>query len=218
MSPFVHALIAWIIAVMMLAHTRDRRLAVILGAFSDIDGFFILYDRVLYNQYHHTLGHSYLLAIPLALVLTFGLARDKKKTFAASMLAFTLHLVADVVGSNWLVQPFYPLSTTTLLAESPFSHHLVFGIINPVTLVLVLAVTAAIMYFREASPFEFLSVKLDRLVVGVLVYPLKYRCEACAGRALGQCNRCGQKVCRHHLSQTQGLSLICSGCGNSAGS
>ena len=42
MSPLVHGMIAWLIAILILKNVNDRRLAVIAGVVPDIDGIFVL--------------------------------------------------------------------------------------------------------------------------------------------------------------------------------
>ena len=49
MSPLVHGMIAWLVAILILKDANDRRLAVIAGVVPDIDGFFILKIKKLRN-------------------------------------------------------------------------------------------------------------------------------------------------------------------------
>ena len=50
MNPVVHGLVAWILVSLTLKNSRDRRLAVIAGVISDIDGVFILFSMELYRK------------------------------------------------------------------------------------------------------------------------------------------------------------------------
>ena len=199
MSPIVHVLIAWIIAVLVLAETRDRRLAMICGAFCDIDGIFYIWDRALYNEYHHTFGHSYVIALPI-IIMASRLAIDRRRTFVASLAAFTAHLAADIIGSNWPVQLLYPLTSYQVPQEQILSTNFIYLTLLPATFWAVMALVALLTIWKESSPFEFVSQRLDSLVIGALVYPFKYHCRNCNRRALMLCQRCGAKVCQDHVS------------------
>ena len=209
----MHGLIAWIIAVLVLAETRDRRLAMVCGAFSDIDGIFYIWDRALYSQYHHTFGHSYVVALPLIMVATY-LAVDRKRTFAASLAAFTAHLGADIIGSNWPVQLLYPLTTYQVPQEQLLSTNFIYLTLLPATFWAVMAIVALVTFLKGASPFEFVSKRLDQLVIGALVFPFKYHCDRCRKRALMLCQTCGARICPDHVADATGgfLTIICSEC------
>ena len=45
MSPILHGMLAWLVAVMISKNVNDRRLIVIAGVIPDIDGIFILFDQ-----------------------------------------------------------------------------------------------------------------------------------------------------------------------------
>jgi len=209
----VHGLIAWLIAVLVLAETRDRRLAVFCGVFCDIDGILYLWDRGLYNDYHHTFGHSYVVALPVICVAAY-LAVDRRRTFAACLSAFTAHLSADIIGSNWPVQLLYPLSAYQVPQEQLLPTNYIYLTLLPATFWAVLALVALVTFIKGSSPFEFVSKRLDQLVVGALVFPLKYRCARCGRRAMMLCQACGVKVCLEHGTDATGgfLTLVCQDC------
>jgi len=136
--------------------------------------------------------------LPVAMAAV-ALARERWKTGAVALGAFSLHLLGDLVGSDWAIAPLYPISGATLSPQGVLSPEVIYGIIDPVVAVAALAVAGLIMYFREVSPVEFVSVRLDKWFVGRFVFPLKHRCGLCARRALARCGSCGRGVCARHL-------------------
>ena len=198
MSPLIHGLLAWLLGYALLSDVQDRRLVVIAGVAPDLDGVFVLFNEALFQSYHHTFGHSYVFGLPVAMAAV-ALARERWKTGAVALGAFSLHLLGDLVGSDWAIAPLYPISGATLSPQGVLSPEVIYGIIDPVVAVAALAVAGLIMYFREVSPVEFVSVRLDKWFVGRFVFPLKHRCGLCARRALARCGSCGRGVCARHL-------------------
>jgi hypothetical protein len=193
LSPLIHALLAWLLAWAFLSKPSDRRLAVIAGVACDIDGVFALFNHDLFVTYHHTFGHTFLFGIPVAITAAV-LARDRWRTGLVALGAFSLHLLADIVGTDWPVMPLYPASDVSLTTHGVLAS----GPINLAVAVLVLVAVGLIMYYREVSPFEFLSERLDRWIVPLYVYPLKRRCGICGARAAARCGACGHAVCSKH--------------------
>jgi len=198
MSPISHAFIAWFIALLVASRVNDRRLIVICGVAADIDGVFILIDSQSYADYHHTFGHSLIFGVMIALVAT-ALGSDRLRVFVGSLVAFGLHLVADVVGSNWRIMPLYPISNLEVSLVDHLSDGMIYNVINPLAILLMFVGIFAVMYRREISPLEFFSEKLDHRVTGWFIYPWKYRCHMCNRRAFAECVECQKKVCARHL-------------------
>ncbi|MCK4613464.1 MAG: metal-dependent hydrolase [Thermoplasmata archaeon] len=209
MDPIVHGMLAALFSMAIVKKVNDRRLVVIAGVIPDIDGFFILFSEKLFYTYHHTFGHSYLFGIPIALTAGY-FAEDKKKVILGSLGAFTIHLIADIFGSNWPIPPLYPLSHYSLTSTQYLSHHIIYDVINPVVTVAALIAILIIMYYKGLSPVEFISEKIDRRLVGLYIYPLKYRCEICGKRAFIECAECKRKVCSEHIGRF--FKWRCSGC------
>jgi hypothetical protein len=193
-------MIAWIFAVLLITNVNDRRLVVIAGVAMDIDAIFILFNEELFYQYHHTFGHSYIFGILLA-VAGASLATNKKRVFIVALGAFTLHLLADIIGSNWAVYPLYPIYDFNISISPYLSDGIIYGIINPIVFVISLIIIVSFMYNKELSPLEFISEKLDRKITGYYIFPLKYKCDICGSRAFGECSKCGRKICPNHLSK-----------------
>ncbi len=209
MSPILHGLLAWLLAAALLKDVRDRRLAVIAGGISDIDGFHVLYDQALYNDYHHTFGHTLLFGIPVALCLALA-ARDRKQAFLVSLGTFSLHLLADIAGTSWPVFPFYPLFELNFSMGHYLSEATLDNVVVPATWILVLLLMAAVMFKKEISPLEFFSAKLDARFTGLYIYPFKYSCHVCRSWAFICCAGCEKKVCPEHIGSLS--SWQCSEC------
>jgi membrane-bound metal-dependent hydrolase YbcI (DUF457 family) len=203
-------MIAWLIAIALLDHVRDRRLATVAGVVPDIDGFYILYNSDLYYEFHHTWGHSFLFALPLIILFTL-FSKDRKRTFFASIAAFSLHLVADVVGSNWAIEPFYPISSLSYSGLSYFTNDFIYGIINPITALLAIFLIIMVIRKKEVSPFEFISPSLDQKLIGLYLYPFRYKCEECSLIAILKCDSCHRYICTNHVgSYQQWYCSVCS--------
>lgn len=199
MSPLVHALIAWLFAFLVLKKTGDRRLAVIAGIATDLDGVFILFSLDLYTKYHHTFTHSYVFGIMIAFVAMI-LGMERIRVFFACIGTFSLHLICDMIGTNWPIQPFYPLTHLSLSVSPYLSNTIIYGVISPAVFVLCIFLMLAIMYYKQVSPMEVISEKVDRRFVSSFTYFFKYRCEICGKRALSYCGRCNRKLCGKHLT------------------
>ncbi len=198
MSPLIHALIAWLLAWAILRDPNDRRLAVIAGVAPDIDGGFILFSQTLFLAYHHTFAHSFVFGLPVAL-LAATLAGDRWKTGLAALGGFALHLLSDIVGTDWPVAPLYPLSDVSYSLGGTVPAVVLYGAIDSAVAAIVIVAVLAIMYYREVSPLDFFSRRLDRWFVSRWVYPLKKRCDLCGRWALGPCATCGRAMCGRHL-------------------
>ena len=198
MNPIVHGMLAWIIAVLFVRELRDRRLVVVAGVIPDIDAILLLVSEDLFYQYHHTLGHSFVFGIPLALLFCAH-AKNRVRVLLGSLGTFSVHLIADYFGSNWPIPLLYPLSDIELTSAGYISYQTMYGVINPLVTGIAFILIFIIIWSKERSPFEFLSASLDRKLVGFYVYPLKYRCAYCQTLALFACERCARKVCWEHM-------------------
>jgi hypothetical protein len=189
---------AWLFAVVILKETNDRRLAVIAGVALDIDGIFILFNLDLFVTYHHTFGHSYIFGIPVAITAMI-LGKEKIKVLFAAIGAFSLHLIADIIGSNWNIYPLYPNTELSLSISPMASNFIIYGVINIIVFLICIGAMLGIMYYKQISPMEFISENWDKRLVSTYVYYFKYKCELCGKRAFTYCSECRKKVCNEHL-------------------
>lgn len=197
MSPVVHGLIAWLLAAFFLKDVNDRRLVIIAGVALDIDGIFVLTGVGDFMKYHHTFGHSYIFGFPLAITAAI-LAKNKNLVFPVALGTFSLHLIADIIGTNWAVYPLYPFSMFGMSIEQYLSNFMIYYIINLIAFVLVLSMVIIVIYRKEFSPIEFISEKLDNQIIGYYINSLKYKCELCGNRAFIKCPECGNRICSDH--------------------
>ena len=171
MSPIIHGMIAWLVAVLFAMHVNDRRMIVIAGVVPDIDGIFILFNNSQFYEYHHTFGHSFIFGLLVAIVACV-LSVDKIKIFLGAICAFSMHLIADIVGTNWSVPIMYPLSDFSISSNSFLTHFQQYSIINPATFIICLSLILIVMYYKDKSPIEFISEKLDNKIIK-LIFPIK---------------------------------------------
>jgi len=210
-------MIAWIVAVLLIKDVKDRRLVVIAGVIPDIDAILLLVNEELFYEYHHTIGHSFLFGIPLALLFS-AKAKQRFPVFFGCMAAFSLHILADYFGSNWPIPLLYPLSSIEVSSAGYLSYYTMYSIINPLTAIVSMLTIFLIIWMKEISPFEFISQKLDRRLVGLYTYPLKYRCGRCPTLALFSCDRCSRKICWEHMGSVwKGMCVECMKGGDETG-
>lgn len=164
MSPIVHGMVAWLVAMLFAKQVNDRRLITIAGVVLDIDGIFILFNHSSYVEFHHTFGHSFVFGILVA-ITACALSVDRVKVFFGALAAFSLHLAADILVTNWSVSVLYPISDYRLaVGQDPF----IVAIIYPATFFVCLGLILFIAYRKGFSPIEFVSEKLDRLLISAL--------------------------------------------------
>ena len=199
MGPLNHLLIAWMIANVLPLDVRTRRFCLVAGVIPDIDGIPILFDQELFEAVHHTFGHTLLFGILLSLLLALFVKR-RVLGFSAMLLAFAAHLAADIIGSNWGVPVFAPLSNEYFSIFPYLSNEVIYGVIGPAFLVLGTIAMLVILAKRRRTPMEFLSKRWDRILSDFLVLPFTESCHLCGNRAAFTCEQCGHVVCRHHIS------------------
>lgn len=198
MSPLVHGLAVWLIALIFVNNVNDRRMIVIAGVAADVDGVFILFDRDLFSMYHHTFGHSFVFGLLIA--LTAGmLAKNKIRTGAGAIAAFSGHIFLDLIGSSLPMSIFCPLDPIRISLNSILPKEIIYEVILPLTFVIVICIVAIVIYYREISPLELFSAKYDKKIVRMYVFPIKYKCDYCGKRAFGKCEKCTIKICATHL-------------------
>jgi len=209
MSPLIHLITAWIIAMMISLELKERRIVVLSGIISDIDGVFILFSQDLFLEHHHGWGHSLVFGIPFVLILSLLFSR-KPKVIVMSFVGFSSHLLLDIFGTNWEINPFYPFVEMNLSIYPILSNELIYWVIVPIFAVIVLGIMAWLIYNRGRSPVEFVSVKLDKIFTGFFIYPFKYKCKSCGKRASYYCESCKGYFCPRHVNKF--FALKCRDC------
>jgi hypothetical protein len=147
--------------------------------------------------------------IPLAIALCF-LAKDRPRVLAGSLATFSAHVLGDYLATNWPVPILYPLSDRAFTGAEHLSHAAQYQVIDPLAGLTAILLILVIVWGKERSPFEFISGPLDAKLVGLYVFPMKYRCSSCSTLALFACDGCGRKACWNHLADKR--SWICADC------
>lgn len=209
MSPITHLLIAWIVANIFSLNIKERRFCLVMGVIADFDGVFILFSQEFFIEYHHTLGHWLIFGIPLALIFTH-FSGDKIKSFGAYSLAFSFHLIADIVGSDWSIHPFAPIWNAGFSAYPTLSVDMIYFVINPTVFVVAVLLSIYILFRYRRTPLEFLSEKWDSVFSSFFILPFKERCEFCGKRAFFICNECKNTLCMRHAGSE--ISEYCPDC------
>lgn len=180
MNPISHLLTGWVVANTGDLTTRDRVLVTLAGVVPDIDGLGfvaeILTEHTIspllwYSRYHHVLCHN--LGFGLLLALTaFLLGGRRWMTTFLALVAFHLHLLADLIGSRGPDDYQWPLAYL-----SPFSDRwkLVWSgqwelnaWPNLLITAILLAATIYIAWKKGRSPLELVSKKADLAMVSIL--------------------------------------------------
>lgn len=126
MSPVTHLLISWLIAEIPPGLTRKDKVAItVAGVIPDIDGIGAIAEHITrenadpllwFTHYHHML-HNVAFGLAVAVIAAlFG--RRRLLVGGLAFLAFTVHIVCDVIGSRgpdgyqWPIQYLFPFSRT----------------------------------------------------------------------------------------------------------
>ena len=106
----IHLAISWMIG-HRLPERRDRRLVTWSGVAPDLDALSLMGGAGAYSEYHHILTHGVVAAVVGTIIWT-ACARQRRKVFVLSLLAFHVHLLCDWLGSgrDWPILYFYPFS------------------------------------------------------------------------------------------------------------
>ncbi len=208
-----HAGLGWLIGV--LPAGSDRRLrawCVTAAVLPDVDAVSFLFGPVAYGDYHHTFGHNVFLGAAVAgLAAWFHRDRDRARcALAAGLVAvsFALHLLADMKLSAYAVYLFWPFS------REGYEFRPNLGIGAPINIGLVygsFALATVLAAWRGVSPLEFISPRLDAIVLGVF-RRRDLVCSACTRKCNRQCDACGAPVCLHHGRIGRGFRIACPGC------
>ena len=210
MSPLNHLLIAWMIANVFDIDIRTRRFCLVAGLIPDIDGFPILYSEELYWTYHHTFAHTLIFGVIVAVVFTFFLEK-KKLGLSIIMLCFAAHLAADIIGTNWGVPVFAPFLATSFSISPYLPDTAIYGIVNPIFLILGVVLTGVILVRKRRTPLEFFSKKWDSVMADFLVLPFRKKCHICTRRAYFTCESCQRTVCMSHIITVR-KRILCQAC------
>lgn len=206
-----HAALGWLIGA--AAPGSDRRLrawCTAAAVIPDVEAVTYLLGASTYSQTHHTFGHNAFLG---AIVTTAALwhHRDRpwsRRLLAAALvaLAFCSHLVTDAALSEYSVRPLWPAHEWRIpLAPRPLGHPL-----NTAILVAILPTLAVLALWRNVTPLDLLSPRLDRAFVNAF-RAKTLACATCARPCNERCDACSAPVCSRHARLTL-RRLTCASC------
>ena len=183
---FVHIAFSWIIAHSLLENKKDRILVVIAAMIVDIDALSIIGGWDLYLAYHRALSHSIFFGIFLFLIV-FLLSKNRKLTSISAIIVLPGHIALDLISSNIPIRMFYPLSDYGISTAAIISDIRIYGVINVVGFLLSITLLFLIAYKKEIAPLELVSKRFNKRIVGLLIYPFKYKCDICGERTIISC-------------------------------
>jgi LexA-binding, inner membrane-associated putative hydrolase len=176
MSPGQHFIISWVAANVVHLDRRSRIAITLAGLAPDLDGFGWVVDRVarlmgystsMFEDYHHML-HNLLSALVVAAICGWVCGK-RWLVFWLALLAFHLHLLADLVGSRgpdgyqWPIpylEPFTDAMRWTWTGQWELSDWR-----NPAVGVLFFIIAVVLARHRRVTFFEPFSKRFEATVV-----------------------------------------------------
>ncbi len=166
-----HFLLSWHLARLVTPEVKERRWIAWAGVIPDLDGLGLLVDictdrTTLYLDWHHRLGHNFLLPVVFALLAAVACRRVKIGVWA--WVCFHLHLLADLVsgrgpeGSPWPLYYLWPFSDREFQWDGQWKLH---AWPNTVVFVVLLAWAVAATCRHGRSPVELMSKPFDEKVM-----------------------------------------------------
>ena len=180
MSPVTHFLTSWVIANSARLERRDRAMVTLAGIAPDLDGLGAIAEvatadsetpLLWFSRYHHSLLHNIGFGI-LILLLSLLLAIRKRTTAFLVVLAFHIHLLADLAGGRgpdghqWPIPYLLPFSGAWNLTWS--GQWSLNAWPNFVVTIAALLLTFFFAWRRGYSPLELVSKRMDRKFVETL--------------------------------------------------
>lgn len=177
MTPGVHLVMSWLISNTIKVERRERVLITLGGVAPDLDGLGFLVDlynraqghsSVLYVKYHHVIGHNITAFILISALLALFAKSSRLLVFVTCMIAMHVHVLCDLVGSKgpdgyqWPIYYLYPLNKYFVLTWSGqwgFNSWQ-----NQIIGLYVICLAIYTSYLQGHSPFEVLSLRMDREV------------------------------------------------------
>ena len=180
MHPVTHLLTSWAVAESAELGPKDRALVTLSGVVPDIDGLGVIAEIATENssnpvywwsEYHHVLCHNIGFGLAIAVAVPLVASRRTCTTLLA-VLAFHLHLVADLVGSRgpngyqWPIPYLLPFSNRLQLT---WEGQWVLNAWPNITLtVVLLGFTLLLAWKRGYSPVGIVSARVDAALVNTL--------------------------------------------------
>lgn len=179
MTPPQHFIISWVVANSADLDRRSRVGITLAGILPDVDGLGYFVDRAnlrfdvyshYYMDYHHFIGHNLFAGLFIAGMMACFCQR-KLTVFLLSLLAFHLHLLADLAGSmggdgyQWPIYYLYPILpdfTLTWSGQWELSSWK-----NSAIGISFFVIALIIAHYKQVTFFEFFSTKIEKKVIEV---------------------------------------------------
>ena len=168
-----HILSGWVVGNLVSSFgPRERFFCMVAASAPDFDGLSLLGGWDCYCRWHHVVLHN----LPFALALSVALAvfsKPKRVAFPVYLGLVHLHFLMDLLGSGtgWGIAYLWPFSTR----EYPSFGWEFFSWQNYLALLLVLAASVGLVYWKKRTIFEYPLPKIDREVTGFFVKLLPRR-------------------------------------------
>lgn len=209
MHIFAHAGIGWILAETGRGDRRFRQAVFLSSLLPDLDGLTLLCGFEAYGIYHDRITHSIPFAIIVSVVACLLCRQYRSRSALFTQLAFFSHILGDYFLSGWPIALWFPFSR----AEIESRHALWLG--HPVNHLLNLVAVAIMVWMGwrfKRTPFEVLSVSLDRRICNLLFQAKRQSCAICGKPTNEKCVECGKAVCVRHAPLTFRFATTCSQC------
>ena len=180
MTPPQHFIISWVVANTATLDRRSRLCITLSGLLPDLDGLGYFVDRAnlrfdvythYYVQYHHLFGHNIFAGLLFAGVSAY-LCQRKLMVFFLSLLAFHLHLLADLAGSmggdgfQWPIYYLYPVLPDFVLTWT--GQWELSSWKNSAIGVSFFVAALILAYYKQLTFFECFSEKLETKVIEIM--------------------------------------------------
>lgn len=179
MTPPQHFIISWVVANGVTLDRRSRLGITLAGILPDVDGLGYFVDRAnlrfdvyshYYMDYHHFIGHNLFAGLFIAGMMAYFCQR-KLTVFLLSLLAFHLHLLADLAGSmggdgyQWPIYYLYPILPDFALTWS--GQWELSSWKNSAIGISFFVIALIIAHYKQVTFFEFFSTKIEKKVTEV---------------------------------------------------
>lgn len=176
MTPGQHFIVSWVVANTAPLDRRGRISITLAGLLPDVDGIGYIVDKVgiyfgyvttLYQDHHHYLGHNIFFGLGCSFLLAYS-CRNRWTVFLLSLLAFHLHLLGDLAGSQgpdgyqWPIPYLYPLLPSFELTWQ--GQWQLSSWKNSLIGVLFFLAAIVLARYRRATFFELFSLRFENIV------------------------------------------------------
>jgi membrane-bound metal-dependent hydrolase YbcI (DUF457 family) len=158
MTPLAHFLYGWIIANLFKLDIRSKVFVLLSAVLPELDAIPILFDKELFYKTHHVITHNLFAGIVFALVFTLLSKKQYRKlTVSATLIAWCVHLVADVLTTNWPVSFFWPFSDFSYSIVTIWSNNFIYGPVNFAANFIAILGTLIIFVKLKRTPLEVIK-------------------------------------------------------------